>query len=216
MYLYYITDRKQVSTDKQEQARLVLEHIRTAAAAGVDWIQLREKDLPDRELLELGKSAVGVVTGVDSPLSEKRTRLLINSRIDVAIACGADGVHLRSDDVSAADARAVFMRAGIGHPLIGVSCHTAEEVALAEGNGADFAVLAPIFEMSGKSAPVGIAELRRGCQQRLLPVLALGGATAENTTECLVAGARGIAGIRLFQSGKLRETVSRLRTLESK
>lgn len=216
MYLYYITDRKQLSAVERDQARLVLECIRMAAEAGVDWIQLREKDLADRELLELGQSAVGRVTGVNSQRPGKRTRLLINARIDVAIACGADGVHLRSDDISAADARAVFMGAGIGHPIIGVSSHTAEEVALAEGNGADFTVLAPIFEVSGKGAPVGLAELRRACQQRFLPVLALGGVTADNAADCVTAGAAGIAGIRLFQSGILRNTLSHLRALEPK
>jgi thiamine-phosphate pyrophosphorylase len=216
LYLYYITDRKQLSAETSDQARLLLERVRMAAEAGVDWIQLREKDLSDRELLDLGRSAVGVVAGVNSQRPENPVRLLINSRVDVAIACGADGVHLRSDDISAADARTVFMQAGIGESVIGVSCHTAEEVALAEGNGANFAILAPIFEVSGKRVPVGMAELRRSCQRRPIPVLALGGVTAHNAAECLAAGAQGIAGIRLFQSGNLQETIADLRALESK
>ena len=194
----------------------MLERIRVAADSGVDWIQLRERDLTDRELVDLASRAARLVAEVNSQGKQKRVRLLINSRIDIAIACGADGVHLRSDDVSAADARAVFLQAGIGHPLIGVSCHSAEEVALAEGNGADFAVLAPIFEVSGKRTPAGVTELRRSCERRLMPVLALGGITVENAFQCLAAGASGVAGIRLFQFGNVDRAVSRLRSIKSK
>ena len=214
MYLYYITDRKQLADEENDQARLVIERIRMAAKARVDWIQLREKDLNDRELLNLGRTAAKVIAEVNSLRHEKRTRLLINSRIDLAIACGADGVHLRADDLSAADARAVFMQAGIEHPFIGVSCHGSEDVALAEGHGADFVVLAPIFQ-TDKGPPLGTASLRESCHGRLLPVLALGGVTVGNALECIEAGAHGIAGIRLFQNGKITQTVSRLRALEA-
>src|SRR5689334_3851289 len=94
MFLYYITDRRQLSPNNNEATHLLLDRIRNAAGAGIDAIQLRERDLSTRELTELGKRAVEIVRKANSS-----TRLLINSRMDVAIACGADGVHLRSDDI---------------------------------------------------------------------------------------------------------------------
>jgi len=121
LFLYYITDRSQLSAKHEEAIRLLLERIAEAASAGVDAIQLREKDLNARELAELGTRAVDIVRGVSIGASNVRTRLLINSRLDVAIACGADGVHLRSDDVSAAEARVIFAQVGISSPFIGVS-----------------------------------------------------------------------------------------------
>ena len=215
MYLYYITDRKQLSAHNEESARLLLERIRLSAEAGIDAIQLREKDLNVRDMLELGRRAVEIVRQASS-----HTRLFINSRVDVAIACDVDGVHLRGDDISAADARVVLVNAGMAHAQVGVSCHMPQEIARAEGNGADLAFFGPIFERShGEGETVGIAELQRVCQQRrangsAMPVLALGGITPTNAAECLKAGAAGIAGIRMFQTGNVLETISKLRALE--
>ncbi len=141
----------------------------------------------------------------------------MNSRSDVAIDCEADGVHLRSDDISAAEVRAIFMHAGVVRPVIGVSCHTAAEVELAEGHGADFAVFGPVFEKKDEVREKGISALHAACDRRAgkppMPVLALGGVNAENAIECLQAGAAGIAGIRLFQNGKVEQVVSQLRKL---
>lgn len=194
--------------------------ISAAANADVDAIQLREKDLSARELVELGTRAVEIAQRVYTRgLSRSRTKILVNSRIDAAIACGADGVHLRSDDVSAADARAIFAQAGISSALIGVSCHTLQDVLLAQGHGADFAVYGPVFGKADSEAPpTGLAGLKEVCRRRRaaqhrMPVLALGGVTASNAGACLRAGARGIAGIRLFQNGNLAETVSQLRRI---
>jgi thiamine-phosphate pyrophosphorylase len=216
LFLYYITDRKQLSTDRDESARLILARIADAAHAGVDAIQLREKDLTARELVELGLRSAELVR-LNSSSSRIRTRLLINSRVDVSIASGADGVHLRSDDVSAAEARAVFVHAGVSSPLIGVSCHTVQEVLLAEGQGADFAVYGPVFEKANQaSETTGLAGLKEVCHrpgaaQRRMPVVALGGVDTTNAVNCLEAGASGVAGIRLFQNRNLIETVARLR-----
>ena len=216
MFLYYITDRKQFSANRDESARLVLARIAAAANAGVDAIQLREKDLTARELVELGLRAAELVRA-NSSNSSMRTKLLINSRVDVSIATGAAGVHLRSDDLSAADARAVFVHAGASSPLIGVSCHTVQEVLLAEGQGADFAVYGPVFEKASQaSEPTGLVGLeevcrRPGATQHRMPIVALGGIHTTNAVACLAAGASGVAGIRLFQSGNLIETVARLR-----
>ena len=219
MFLYYITDRKQLSTSHDESVRLLLEHILAAANAGVDAIQLREKDLGARELVELGKRAAEIVQRANSSGGSRvRTRLLINSRVDAAIASGADGVHLRSDDMSAADARLVFLEVGVSDAMIGVSCHTIREVSLAEGNGADFAVYGPVFGKASGAPSPGLQGLEAACRRpkagaHAMPVVALGGVSPADLTGCLKAGARGVAGIRLFQNENPTETISRLRTL---
>ena len=174
---------------------------------GVDYIQLREKDMPSRELENLASQIVQLKTAN----RELRTALLINSRTDVAIATGADGVHLRSDDVSVADARAVFSRAGIHRATVAVSCHTPDEVLRAAESGADFVVLGPVFA-KGQSEVTGLDKLQQAAKAGT-PVLALGGVTIENAASCLDAGAAGVAGIRLFQSGVLFETISKLRSI---
>jgi thiamine-phosphate pyrophosphorylase len=217
VFLYYITDRTQLSNDASVASRLLLERIAAATKAGIDAIQIREKDLSTRELMDLATRAVEIVHAENALSSTKiQTRLLINSRVDVSIASGADGVHLRSEDLSAAEARAIYTRAGVARPLVAVSCHNVGEVELAEGESADFAVFGPVFEKSGQEAPAGLAALRRACQRRAarppMPVLALGGVNVVNASECIQAGAAGIAGIRLFQKGNLSETISRLRS----
>jgi thiamine-phosphate pyrophosphorylase len=214
MLLYYITDRKQFAGSAAEQRDRLLAKIGEASAAGIDLIQLREKDLSARELEQLAREAMERV-------QNSQTRLLINSRADVALAVGAAGVHLRGDDISAADARAIWMRAASQRPFIAVSCHSAKDVAMADAQGADLAVLGPIF---GKAKDenlnaIGIKALkmaasRPGAQGRPMPMLALGGVTLENAAQCLRAGAAGIAGIRIFQEGDLDKTVKALRALE--
>lgn len=212
VFFYYITDRKQLSLDEHDACRLLLDRIRMAAAAGVDAIQIRERELSARELIELGRRAIEIVRETNPS-----TKVLMGSRSDVAIACGADGAHLRSDDISAADARSIFMRTRILHPMIGVSCHSLAEVELAEGHGADFAVFGPVFEKARELKEEGLASLRSVCSRRAakppMPVLALGGVNLHNAQECLQAGAAGIAGIRLFQNGNVEQVVSDLRKL---
>lgn len=205
--LYYITDRSQFPGGESARCRTVLAKIAEAARAGVDYIQLREKDLSARELEDLARDAVDAVRE-----NSDTTRLLINSRADVAIAVGADGVHLRRDDVRASEARSVWTegqvrgsRLAVKGPLVAVSCHTPEDVDRAESEGADFAVFAPVFEKTG-SAPAGLAALRAACNVKI-PVLALGGVTLENAASCLEAGAAGIAGIRLFQENSIGNIV---------
>lgn len=222
MILYYITDRRQFPGSDAEQCRRVLEKIAEAAQAGVDYVQLREKDMATRDLERLARAAFERVRSAGSP-----TRLLINSRTDVALAGGADGVHLTSSDISAGDARTLWMEARATVPLIAVSCHCLEEVRMAESQGADFAVLAPIFGKFQTGEPgIGTAVLAKACGRLPVPahteaapepkrfsVLALGGVTLENAAECLAAGAAGIAGIRLFQQQPMAEVVKKLRTL---
>ena len=212
MLVYYITDRAQFAGNEDQRQRQLLERIGLAAQCGVDFIQLREKDLCGRELEILARKAVGAVRA-----GGHKTRLLVNSRTDIALAVGADGVHLRAKDVSPVDIRRVWRVAGIeSEPTVAVSCHTEGEVTAAKSAGADFAVFAPVFEKKDtlRIAGVGLEALRVVCQQEI-PVLALGGINWANAKSCLNAGAKGIAGIRIFQEGNLEETVPRLRALAS-
>lgn len=216
MLLLYITDRVQFLGDESARQGALLAKIAEATRCGVDLIQLREKDLPIRELEILARTAVRVVRE-NSPLrTEKRelpTRLLVNWRTDVAIASGADGVHLRSNDISPADVPKIWLAGGQRTRVwVSVSCHSANEVARAAADGSNFAVFAPIFEKKDAPplSPAGLEGLRQVCRQKI-PVLALGGITLENARACFDAGAAGIAGIRLFQENDIAEVVRRLK-----
>jgi thiamine-phosphate pyrophosphorylase len=210
--LCYITDRSQFPGSGEDQKRRLLEKIAECAGTGVDYVQLREKDLSPRELEDLARAALAAMP------SASGTSLLINSRLDIALAVGAHGIHLPARDLSPSDARVIWDRAGRTSALIGVSAHTSEEVSQAEAHGADFAVFAPVFDKSGLANPAGIAQLWHACHRPHLagapmPVLALGGVTVENAQRCLDAGAAGFAGIRLFQQNDVSATVQRLRAL---
>src|ERR1700739_4338007 len=142
--LSYIPDRPAFPGDESTRRQRLLEKITEAARAGVDYIQLREKDLPTRDLESLARETVDAILRVRTDNRELRTALLINSRTDVALAVGADGVHLRSDDVSPVDVRAAWKACGEGgtgrkqperDPLIGVSCHSPREGRRAGGSG---------------------------------------------------------------------------------
>jgi thiamine-phosphate pyrophosphorylase len=205
LFFYYITARTQFPGSEDDRGRALLAKIEEAASCGVDFIQLRERDLSTRELEALARSAHGMVG--------QSSRLLINSRTDVAIACGADGVHLRSDDISPQEVRNLGAEAGLRNRLtISVSCHAVDEVRRAGLEGADFAVFAPVFEKKdgGEASPNGLDGLREACREKL-PVLALGGVTLGNARACLQAGAAGIAGIRLFQKHRIADVVRQLR-----
>jgi thiamine-phosphate pyrophosphorylase len=207
--LYYITDRRQFPGDRREREQRLLAKIATCAAAGVEYIQLREKDLEVRALEDLARKAMEAVGG-------SRTQLLINSRTDVALACGAQGVHLPANDLAASEVRSIFARAGRSDAVIGVSAHSASDVALAEAHGASFAVFGPVYEKAGTTNRDGLERLRRICHrteaaQPPMPVWAIGGITLENAQQCAEAGAAGIAAIRLFQQGDVHAIVKKLR-----
>jgi thiamine-phosphate pyrophosphorylase len=221
--LYYITDRTAFPGDEFSRRLLLLEKIREAVSAGVDYVQLREKDLPTRDLESLAAEAVGIVAKLRTENRELRTALLINSRTDVALAVGADGVHLRSEDVSPEEVRTVW-QCGAGlcgagtparqlspqDPLIAVSCHSPAEVTQAVAQSATFAVFAPVFEKRD-SHPAGLLALEQACRASI-PVLALGGVTLANAHSCLAAGASGIAAIRLFQDNDIAKVVNQFRS----
>jgi thiamine-phosphate pyrophosphorylase len=183
MIRYYITDRGPLGSTSA-----LLANIADQLAAGIEMIQLRERDLSARELLALAEA----VLRLPNP---NGTKVLINDRADVALACGAAGVHLRGNSVAPWRIRAIAPE----RFLIGVSCHSVDDVRRAEDEGASFAVLAPIFETPGKGAPLGTGPLAEAVRAVGIPVLALGGITKERAQQCMDAGAAGIAGISIFQ-----------------
>jgi thiamine-phosphate pyrophosphorylase len=204
--LYYITDRTAFPGDERARRLRLLDKIAEAASAGVNYIQLREKDLCTRDLESLAREAAGIIL-------QLRTALLINSRTDVALAASAAGVHLPAQDVSPADVRAVWKHStAIREPRISISCHSPEEVVQAAASGANMALFAPVFEKKDApgTSPKGLDALRQACRAKI-PVLALGGVTLQNAESCLQAGAAGIAAIRLFQENDIAAIVCRLR-----
>jgi len=158
-----------------------VEVVRRAVDGGADLIQIRAKELTARDLMRLVEEAVAIAA----------QRVLVNTRTDIALVCGAGGVHLPANSPMP---RRIVPSAF----LIGVSCHTIEELHTAEREGADFAVYGPVFESPGKGPPVGLDRLSEAVRSVRMPVYALGGITAANAPLCVEAGAYGIAGIRFF------------------
>ena len=213
MLLYYITDRSQFPGDENSRRIRLLETITQAIRCGVDYIQLREKDLSPHQLETLARESIQLRT----ENQELKTGFLINSRTDIAIACEAQGVHLRSNDISPSEVRRIWTKSGMGTDVtIGVSCHSRAEVARAADEDASFAVFGPVFgKISGEkvhASPAGLEALHEACQEKI-PVIALGGVTLENAQACIQAGAAGIAAIRLFQENKMDKVVAELRSL---
>jgi thiamine-phosphate pyrophosphorylase len=162
-----------------------LDVARQAPGRGAGMIQIRAKDLEARALADLVRATLAVAT----------CPVLINTRADVALACGAHGVHLPAHSIAPHTIRPIAP-AGF---LIGVSCHTIAELRAAENEAADFAVFGPIFESLTKSVnPLGLDALRDAIATVRLPIYALGGVNEENEPLCLQAGAAGIAGISFF------------------
>jgi thiamine-phosphate pyrophosphorylase len=222
--LCYITDRMGLGADsggaEPEAARLtwLSARIRMAIEAGVDWIQIREKDLSGKQVVELTRATVAAASG-------RRTRVIVNDRLDVAVAAGAGGVHLGREslpvrEVAAWRANEKTARADLTEFLIGASCHSLAEARAAAGDGADYIIFGPVFETPSKmqfGAPLGIEKLREACSEIRIRVLAIGGISMANAAQCFEAGAAGIAAIRVFQDAangdELRRRIEALRQL---
>src|SRR6201987_2669439 len=192
----YVTDRKALSGEKTPSA--LLDKIRAAAAAGVDWVQVREKDLSARELLALVREAVAL--GSDRPGS---MQMIVNDRLDVALAAGSAGVHLGHASVPARDV-VRWCRAGNAPAdfLVGVSCHSLEGAQKAEHAGASYTYFGPIYETPSKipfGKPHGVEEVAQVAKAVRVPVIAIGGVNESNAAECIRAGAAGLAAIRMIQ-----------------
>jgi len=213
MLRYAITDRAlspehTAATGPGRFAGLV-EQAARLAADGVDFLQVREKDLEAGELIGVARriiNTIGTMPGWKPQDPRPHLRVLINGRPDVALAAGADGVHLPSgaEQLTIGQVRTLFTPHRAAPVIVSVACHTLEEVAAAAAGGADLILFSPVF---GKSMPagdriagIGLERLAEACRVAGgTPVLALGGVTAANAQSCIDAGAEGIAGIRLFQ-----------------
>jgi thiamine-phosphate pyrophosphorylase len=195
MKICYVTDRKALAASGGEQVRMVLEKIGSAARAGVDWIQIREKDLSGRELVALASEAVR-----RAPVS---CRILVNDRLDVALAAGAGGVHLGEHSIPVEELKRFLREKSVSAEFfVGVSTHSIDAAGAAEAGGADYIIFGPVFQTPSKAAfgaPQGLVKLREVCERVRIPVIAIGGLTMTNFAQCITAGAAGIAAIRLFQ-----------------
>ena len=201
----------------------LLQNIEVALAAGVDWVQVREKDLQGGQLLEVGRLAVGLAA-VHREKTEPAPRIIINDRLDVALAAGAHGVHLGGESARAYEV-VRWCRAGNAPNgfVIGASCHSIEEAREAGNAKADYILLGPVFETPSKlhfGAPQGLQTLSEVCRAVLMPVVAIGGVSQENAAVCIRAGAVGIAAIRMFQESPdtraITESVASIHELRGK
>jgi thiamine-phosphate pyrophosphorylase len=185
--LCLITDRRRLGASWEEA---LVKRVRTAAAAGVHLVQVRERDLDGGPLTRVVAACVEAVRGTS-------TRVLVNDRFDVALAAGAHGVHLRGDSFPAPR---VAARAPAGF-LIGRSVHSvAEALAAAEADALDYLIFGTVFDSGSKPgrSPAGLGELSRVASVTRIPVLAIGGITAENIADVMAAGAAGAAAITMF------------------
>jgi len=201
MKLCYVTDRKALPGPPEAQIHVLLEKMESAARAGVDWIQIREKELDARQLLLLSQEA--------KRRAGASCRIFVNDRMDVALAAGADGVHLGERSLSVAEVKRFLKERGAAREfLVGASTHSVKAVQEAETNGADYVYFGPVFATPSKLAygpPQGLEQLAQACRAASIPVIAIGGIAVENAHECVAAGAAGIAAIRLFQDARTGE-----------
>jgi thiamine-phosphate pyrophosphorylase len=215
--LCYVTDRNSLSVEPRQAALLV--RVRDAIAAGVDWIQIREKGMEGRALSALTRECL-------SAAKDTQTQTIVNDRLDVAVACGAGGVHLGEESLPVRDVVEWYARRRgekdgerklAATFLIGRSCHSLEAARAAEADGASYIFFGPVFATPSKAkfGPAqGVEKLTEVCRSVRVPVVAIGGISLTNAAECYRAGAAGIAAIRMFQEAKdLRNVVNELRRI---
>ena len=203
--LCYVTDRRSLPGVAPEAwFSALVQKIEQVASAGVHWVQIREKDLSARELAALTRQILW-----STALSSKRrgVRILVNDRLDVALAEHAGGVHLGEKSLPVQEAKRLVQSrslqgSGSGDFLFGVSCHSLEAAQTAESSGADYVFFGPVFATPSKAAfgaSQGLDRLAEVCRAVAIPVIAIGGITLENAACCQNSGAAGLAAIRLFQ-----------------
>jgi len=224
--LCYVTDRRSLSTPAVASKSALVERISAIAEAGVNWVQIRERDLSGRALAELTREVTA---------QKRAARIIVNDRVDVAVTEGAGGVHLGETGLPVADVTKWVKRTASGvvvsddgvasqFPaaapqdfLIGASCHSLESAKAAVRDGADYIFFGPVFATPSKvkfGEPQGVKKLAEVCNAVALPVIAIGGITIENARECVAAGAAGIAAIRLFQdAAEPAQVISELKRL---
>ena len=218
----YVTDSQ--SLGLTEPRSDILAKIEAAVGAGVDWVQIREKEMPARRVLGIARAAVGMTNRKPAPpAAEDRpgSLILVNDRLDVALAADAAGIHLGRESLPAQDVIGWRRRGKMVTDLMVVlSCHTIDELCQAEDAGVDYAFFGPVFDTPTKRTfgpPLGIAKLAAGCRATRLKVIAIGGVTLQNSEECFHAGAAGIAAIRMFQQtwepAELKKAVKRLHSI---
>ena len=213
--LCYVTDRNGLPGIRS--AGDFSDRISPAVTCGVDWVQIREKDMSSPELCEIARALTlsGRKAGMRQ-LERCCAKIIVNDRLDVALAAGAAGVHLGGESLRVAEINK--LRATSVFPerfLVGASCHSLEDVREAERDGADYVFFGPVFTTPSKEkfgAPQGIERLAETSRSVKIPVIAIGGITAENAASCVRAGAAGVAAIRMFQEAEnLQEMVRALR-----
>jgi thiamine-phosphate pyrophosphorylase len=201
MLRYAITDRKLFDANEEQRQDALVLAARRWAASGVNFVQIREKDLAAGALADLSRRVMAVVRATAGT-----TKVLVNSRADVAAAVGADGAHLTSapGELTVSQVRRVYEEAGMASPVVTVSCHSLEEVRRVATQQQPEAILfGPVFEKSVDGAVVvqgvGLERLRAACDAAgPVRVFALGGVTERNAVDCTAAGAAGVAAIRMF------------------
>jgi len=177
--LYLVTDRALA------RGRPLADVVRAAVAGGVTCVQLREKEISAREFAAAARELLALLRPLGVPL-------IVNDRIDVALAAGADGVHVGQQDLSVADAR----RLGPPGWIVGVSAESAADAAQAERDGADYVGASPVFATPTKTdhaPPLGLDGLRALRAATKLPLVAIGGLHVGNARETIRAGADGLA-----------------------
>ena len=204
----YVTDRQGLAFADDHQVEALLKRVATAAAAGMDWIQIREKGLSGERLSCLARAAVAQIKQINER-NGTLTRIVVNDRLDVALSEHAGGVHLGEQSLPVADVckwlNAKPDLAERDKFLVGVSCHSVQAVVSAAGDGADYIFFGPVFATPSKAsfgAPQGLQRLAEVCSAVSIPVLAIGGITLDNAGDCFAVGAAGIAAIRLFRDAE--------------
>jgi thiamine-phosphate pyrophosphorylase len=203
--LCYVTDRKGLTAEDNDQSGALLRRAAIAAEAGIDWIQIREKDLSGKQLSSLTRAVVTQTKQINER-NGTPTRIIVNDRVDVALSEHTGGVHLGEHSLPVHDvSKWLAAKPDVAERdkfLVGVSCHSVQAAASAAGGGADYIFFGPVFATPSKAsfgAPQGLQRLADACNAVSILVLAIGGITLDNASDCFAAGARGIAAIRLFQ-----------------